>query len=78
MKIFTCDYCKQLLYFENSACLNCNHTVGFDAVQFDLLTLNKQDNDYLPVNNNNSVTEKRLKKFKDRGWKLPDDGSASL
>jgi hypothetical protein len=32
----------------------------------------------LIVNNNSSVTEKRLKKFKDRGWKLPDDGSASL
>lgn len=30
----------------------------------------------LVINNQNAVTEKRLKKFKDRGWKLPDDGSA--
>jgi len=32
----------------------------------------------LVINNKNSVTEKRLKKFKDRGWKLPDDGLVSL
>jgi hypothetical protein len=32
----------------------------------------------LVINNKNSLTEKRLKKFKDRGWKLPDDGSVSL
>lgn len=32
----------------------------------------------LVINNKNSVTEKRLKKFKDRGWKLPDDALVSL
>jgi hypothetical protein len=32
----------------------------------------------LVINNKNSLTEKRLKKFKDRGWKLPDDGLVSL
>jgi hypothetical protein len=51
MEIFTCDNCKQLLYFENSTCLNCSHTVGFDVVQFDLLTLNKDGDVWLPVNN---------------------------
>ena len=55
MKTFTCDNCKQLLYFENSTCLNCNHTVGFDAMQFDLLTLDKNGNDYLPINQINTV-----------------------
>lgn len=55
MKIFTCDNCKQLLYFENSACLNCNHAVGFDAVQFNLLALDSFTNGYSPVQDNNTI-----------------------
>jgi len=54
MKIFTCNNCNQLLYFENSNCLNCNHAVGFDPVQFDLLALDKFANGFSPVHNNNT------------------------
>ncbi len=55
MKIFTCNNCSELLYFENSTCLHCNHTVGFDVVQFDLLALENQNNGYSPVDNNNTI-----------------------
>ena len=55
MKLYTCANCKQLLYFENSTCLNCNHAVGFDARQFSLLALNNHTNGYSPVNNNNEL-----------------------
>jgi len=55
MKVFTCDNCNQLLYFENSTCLNCNHTVGFDAVQFSMLALNSSSNSYSSVHNNNTA-----------------------
>jgi hypothetical protein len=39
MKVFTCSNCNNPLYFENNVCLNCGHTVGFDAVTLSLITL---------------------------------------
>lgn len=39
MKLYTCSNCNNLLYFENSVCLKCNHTLGFDPDQLDLITL---------------------------------------
>jgi hypothetical protein len=50
MRLYTCTNCKELLYFENSACLNCQHPVGFDVKAFSLLTLNKDAEGYVPVN----------------------------
>ena len=29
MKVFHCDHCGQLLFFENTVCLNCEHRVAF-------------------------------------------------
>lgn len=29
MKIFHCDHCEQLVFFENSACLSCGHPLAF-------------------------------------------------
>jgi hypothetical protein len=29
MRIFECDVCRQLLYFENTSCVNCGHRLGF-------------------------------------------------
>jgi len=29
MKVFHCDHCGQLLFFENTVCLNCQHTVAY-------------------------------------------------
>ncbi len=39
MKLYTCGKCNNLLYFENSFCLSCNHSVGFDASRLELITL---------------------------------------
>src|SRR5690349_9085918 len=39
MKLFTCGHCNNPLYFENNACLNCQHAVGFDAEKLSLITL---------------------------------------
>ncbi len=30
MKIFSCDHCGSLVYFENTSCVNCGHILGFD------------------------------------------------
>jgi hypothetical protein len=45
MKLYTCDQCGNLLYFENTLCLKCNHAVGFDPGRLDLLTLKSLDNE---------------------------------
>ena len=39
MKVFTCNNCRNPLYFENSECLKCGHAVGFDAASLTMITL---------------------------------------
>ena len=39
MKLYFCDNCQNLLYFENNVCLNCKHAVGFDSSTLSLITL---------------------------------------
>ena len=29
MKLFTCQHCGQLLYFENTRCERCGHALGY-------------------------------------------------
>jgi len=42
MKLYTCGHCKNRLYFENSVCLSCKHTVGFDAASLSMITLEEK------------------------------------
>lgn len=39
MKLYTCRKCGNLLYFENTLCLNCNTVVRFDAGALSMLAL---------------------------------------
>ncbi|MBE7175072.1 MAG: putative zinc-binding peptidase [Mucilaginibacter polytrichastri] len=39
MKVFTCDHCGQLLFFDNDRCERCGHSLGFDPETLSLLTL---------------------------------------
>ncbi|MGZ8938940.1 MAG: zinc-binding metallopeptidase family protein [Limisphaerales bacterium] len=39
MKVFQCDDCGNLLFFENTLCLGCNHQLGFVPDIIDLCTL---------------------------------------
>ncbi|MBC8050283.1 MAG: putative zinc-binding peptidase [Chitinophagales bacterium] len=39
MRIFECEVCRQLLYFENTVCVNCGNRVGFQLTPPDLLSL---------------------------------------
>jgi len=32
MKLFKCQHCGQLIYFENDLCLKCSRRLGFIAV----------------------------------------------
>lgn len=42
MKLYTCDNCNNLLYFENSICLKCSYAIGFDNGKLDLITIASQ------------------------------------
>ena len=59
MKLYSCGNCQNLLYFENSICLNCNTAVGFDAASLTMITL-------LPGN----TGEYSDIKNKDNAWRL--------
>lgn len=44
MQTFKCDYCAQLLFFENNLCIRCGHLLGFSIEEGDILSL-KPSND---------------------------------
>ncbi len=46
MRLFTCDACRQTLFFENNVCERCGHELGFSSDQMSLLTL-ERDGDIL-------------------------------
>ena len=50
MKLYNCTNCNNSLYFENSACLSCKHTVGFDVSRFSLPALDSYPTGYSLVN----------------------------
>ncbi len=39
MNLYTCAKCENLLYFENTLCLNCGSAVGFYASSLSMKTL---------------------------------------
>lgn len=39
MKLYNCSRCGNPLYFENTSCVKCGHTIGFEANQLELITL---------------------------------------
>ncbi len=42
MKLFKCQYCDQLLYFENTACEKCSHRLGFIPEIMNLSALERE------------------------------------
>jgi hypothetical protein len=52
MKLYTCDNCHSLIYFENNVCLHCGYTQGFDAISLSMLTLiSEKDNVFADLKN---------------------------
>ena len=58
MKLYTCSNCNNLLYFENSICLYCNNTVGFDVNNLSLKTLSSNNSPVFTDLNNQQNTYK--------------------
>jgi hypothetical protein len=45
MRLFKCQHCDQLLYFENQRCERCGHVLGYIAPEFELSALEPLDGD---------------------------------
>jgi hypothetical protein len=44
MRVFKCAHCGQLVYFENTFCERCGHSLGFDTQSMELCTLVPSNN----------------------------------
>jgi hypothetical protein len=47
MRVFTCDNCGQLVFFENSQCLRCHSPLGYVHQRRDVVALTEVANDHL-------------------------------
>jgi hypothetical protein len=61
MKIFKCDNCNNVLYFENSSCTKCGHVLGFVPAELELHTLVPGPNQTYSVYNNKNKQFKYCK-----------------
>jgi hypothetical protein len=56
MRLFKCNRCAQILYFENDRCEKCGAALGFIAERLDLLALQQQNNSSYKVWGENGPT----------------------
>ena len=47
MRVFTCDSCGQLVFFDNSQCLRCNSPLGYVHQRRDVVALTEVAVDHL-------------------------------
>jgi hypothetical protein len=46
MRLFKCQCCEQLLYFENTNCERCGHLLGYDPARFTLRAMAPDGDDW--------------------------------
>ena len=66
MKVFHCDSCEQLVFFENVTCVRCGHVLAFLPESLDVAALERVDDDLW----------RSLKPVARDLWKSPSPGSA--
>ncbi|OON69681.1 putative zinc-binding metallopeptidase [Hymenobacter sp. CRA2] len=49
MKLFNCTHCDQVVYFENDLCERCQHALGFEVQQQQMVALRPQGQQYVAV-----------------------------
>jgi hypothetical protein len=83
MKLFKCYYCGQPVYFENTFCVQCNSSLGFDPNRMDIISLRPAgDNHYVFYSNKeNDLSSPKYKYCINKqhnvcNWLLPHDDEA--
>lgn len=75
MKLFQCQHCNLLLFFENRVCTGCGHTLGYLPVENELTALEAAGNNRwqtLALNGNQSVFCKNAE-YDACNWLIPAD-----
>ena len=79
MKVFHCDHCQQLVFFENVTCVQCGHTLAYLPDADDIASLEPANGDLWKLN---SGKEYRLcENYCDENvcnWALPEESSDAL
>lgn len=79
MKYFACFQCQQQIFFSHSVCQNCGSDLGYFAPNKEMLTLQKQDDNYW-ISLNKKHEKQRFKKcfnyshYQICNWLLAADG----
>lgn len=77
MRIFECQVCRQLLYFENTICVTCGHRLGFLSGPA-MLTALEQDGDHWRAVADGSATYKFCANTSEQAcnWLIPSQDDA--
>lgn len=80
MKLFACEDCGGLLFFENVSCLRCQHPLGFLPERMDLSALEKcGDNFWKPLGSENRYRQcKNAIDYQVCNWMVDADDSSAL
>ncbi|HTQ72243.1 MAG TPA: putative zinc-binding peptidase [Acidocella sp.] len=71
MRLFTCEFCGQTLFFENSVCGRCGHELGFSSDQMTLLTLEREGEVLRPLGGGTSYAYCQNAKHGVCNWLVP-------
>jgi hypothetical protein len=75
MKLFACDRCQQILYFENHRCVNCGAALGYIPELARLITVTDPNDIALPGDEHRRYRQCRNTREHDAcNWLVPADG----
>lgn len=80
MRIFECQVCRQLLYFENTVCVTCGHRLGFLSDAVTLAALKPTGDDHWALVDNDSKTYKFCINASEDAcnWVIPADNTSAF
>lgn len=84
MRLFLCDQCGELVYFENNVCLNCQQRLAFDPALLAMITILPADqtpNLWRPADPNRTERFRRCQndeRYNVCNWLVPADSDQSL
>jgi hypothetical protein len=79
MRIFACQNCAQMLFFENSICERCKRSLGYLPARSELSVLDPKGDNWLPrVDNRSEYKVCGNARYLACNWLLPADAAESL
>jgi hypothetical protein len=81
MKLFSCDNCGQLLFFENSHCEKCGYKLGFLPEQLKLVALVEENKEHYTIWGNKNGTKYcycKNHQYNVCNWIIPEDNTSSF